>query len=217
MPQKCILCEGNSVLPLEFSNPAEKHQKRNYLQCPVCGLIFVPDCFHLSPEDERARYRLHENTLSNEGYVGMFLQKIDLIKQYCPGIRSVLDYGCGPEPVLAELMKRDGIDCDFYDPYFFPEYPEKKYDLVISTEVFEHFRNGKAEIKKIKSLLAAGGFLAVMTLFHDNAGNFGEWWYKSDPTHICFFCMRTFDWIAEEFGFKVVYANKKNFIIMKAE
>jgi SAM-dependent methyltransferase len=214
MSQKCILCNSNSVLPLEFSRTSEK---RNYLQCPICGLVFVPGSFHLSLEDETARYLLHENTLSNEGYVRMFLEKIALIKQYCPGIHSVLDYGCGPEPVLAKLMERDGFDCDTYDPYFFPGYPEKKYDLVISTEVFEHFRDVRAELKRIKSLLDAGGFLAVTTLFHDTAGNFGEWWYISDPTHICFFGIRTFDWIGKEFGLKILFTDKKNFIIMKAK
>ncbi|KCZ71958.1 methyltransferase family protein [Candidatus Methanoperedens nitroreducens] len=187
------------------------------MRCSVCDLIFVPDRYHLLPGDEIARYRLHDNTLLNEGYVRMFLEKISLIRQYCPGVNSALDYGCGPEPVLAELMKRDGFYCDVYDPYFYPVVPGGSYDLVISTEVFEHLRDIREELYNIRSLLNPGGFLAVMTSFHDTIRDFGGWWYISDPTHICFFSMRTFDWISEQFGFRIIHTDRKNFIILQME
>ncbi|MCX9073921.1 MAG: class I SAM-dependent methyltransferase [Candidatus Methanoperedens sp.] len=209
MSRECILCNSGSVFPLEFQN------NRKYLKCGNCDLIFVPENLHLSVENEAARYRLHENSLSNEGYAGMFLEKISLIGAHCGGVHSVLDYGCGPEPVLALLMKKEGFDCDFYDPIFFPLFPERSFDLVISTEVFEHFRDVRTEIENIRSILAPSGFLAVMTSFHDTIQDFGKWWYRTDPTHICFFSWRTFEWIAYKFGFEIIYRNKKNFIILK--
>lgn len=212
---KCILCNSEAVFTVKFSSQVKTGKNRGFMRCPVCDLIFVPDSFHLLPKDEAGRYRLHNNTLLNEGYVGIFLEKIALFHRYCPGIDSVLDYGCGPEPVLSELLKGDGYDCDIYDPYFFPELPEKSYDLVISTEVFEHFRNIRAELYKIRSLLNPGGFLAVMTSFHDAVVSFEDWWYVSDPTHICFLSARTFDWIAKQFGFKIIYTNRRNFIILQ--
>ena len=210
---QCILCSSSSVLPLEFSKPVA----RRFMRCPVCELIFVPAEYHLSPQDEAARYMLHENTLSNDGYVRMFLEKIALVRQYCPDVKSVLDYGCGPEPVLAQLLRRDGFKCDVYDPYFFPVLPEGSYDLVISSEVFEHLKDIRAELCRTRSLLNPGGFLAVMTSFHDAVLDFGGWWYISDPTHICFFGMRTFEWIAGEFKFRIVYADRKSFVILQAE
>ncbi len=212
MSQKCILCNSGSVFPIEFPKPTG--QARRFMRCPVCELIFVPDEYHLSPQDEAARYRLHENTLSNEGYVRMFLEKIALVHRYCPDARTVLDYGCGPEPVLAQLLRREGCDCNGYDPYFVPVLPESSYDLVISTEVFEHFRDVRAELCRIRSLLNPGGFLAVMTSLHDQIRDFENWWYITDPTHICFFGIRTFEWIEKEFGFKIKYTDGKNFIIL---
>lgn len=212
--QACILCNGIPVIPLISPESPEENR---FLRCPVCDLIFVPRNFHLTPDDEKARYMLHENTLSNEGYVGMFFDKIALIRQHCRGVSSVLDYGCGPEPVLAELMRREGYDCDIYDPYFFTEFPRGPYDLVISTEVFEHMKDISAGLRSIHSLLAPGGYLAVMTSFHDTVADFRGWWYASDPTHICFFGMGTFEWISENFGFNIIYTNGKNFIIMQAE
>ena len=161
-----------------------------------------------------ARYRLHRNTLSNEGYVGMFLEKIAMVHKYCPGVNSVLDYGCGPSPVLAELLKREGFSCDVYDPFFFPAFPEGSYDLVISTEVFEHLREIRAELQRIRKLIKSGGYLAVMTSQHDVVNDFENWWYKNDPTHICFFGVRTFEWLAKEFGFEIIYKDNKNFVIL---
>ncbi len=214
---KCSLCNSELVYPLEFLISRKAQKNRCFVKCPECDLIFVPEKFHLLPQDEAARYRLHDNTLLNKGYVGMFLEKIKVIHQYCPGVRSVLDYGCGPEPVLAQLMKMEGYDCQIFDPYFFPEFPQGRYDLVISTEVFEHFRDIQTELQKIRSLIAPGGFLAVMTSFHDATSDFSEWWYPGDPTHISFFSMRTFDWISKQFGFRIIYTDRKNFIILKAE
>lgn len=175
----------------------------------------MPRQYHLLPEDEASRYRLHHNSLLNEGYVRTFLDKIGLIHQYCMDAKTVLDYGCGPEPVLAELLKRDGFECDLYDPNFFPELPRGSYDLVISTEVFEHLRDIVGEIGKIRALLDQGGYLAIMTSFHDPVKNIENWWYLGDPTHICFFGSRTFEWLAAKFGFNIIYTNKKNFIILK--
>jgi len=145
----------------------------------------------------------------------MFRDKIALIMQYCTDVNSVLDYGCGPEPVLSELLKREGLNCDVFDPHFFPELPEGKFDLVVSTEVFEHFRDIEPELSRIRKSLSPDGFLAVMTAFHDAVESFGKWWYITDPTHICFFSMQTFEWIAEKFGFRIIYTNRKNFVILQ--
>jgi SAM-dependent methyltransferase len=145
----------------------------------------------------------------------MFLEKIRVIHKYCPGVNSVLDYGCGPSPVLAELLKREGFSCDVYDPFFFPSFPEGSYDLVISTEVFEHLREIRAELYRIHKLIKPGGYLAIMTSQHDVVCDFENWWYKNDPTHICFFSTSTYDWLAKEFGFEIIYRDNKNFIILK--
>jgi SAM-dependent methyltransferase len=177
----------------------------------------VPRQYHLLPEDEAARYRLHHNSLLNEGYVRTFIDKIGLIHQYCTDARTVLDYGCGTEPVLAELLKLEGFVCDFYDPNFFPGLPNSSYNLVISTEVFEHLRDIMSEISNMRALLDHAGFLAVMTSFHDPVKNIENWWYLGDPTHICFFGKHTFEWIAEKFGFNIIYSNNKNFIIFQVK
>ncbi|MDL5503118.1 MAG: hypothetical protein QSU88_07870, partial [Candidatus Methanoperedens sp.] len=68
-PKKCPLCNNFTFYLITFTKDCERQGKRIYFHCHKCDLIFVPEQFHLSPPDEEERYLLHNNTLSNEGYV----------------------------------------------------------------------------------------------------------------------------------------------------
>jgi hypothetical protein len=211
----CPLCQSQS----DFLLAADR---REYWLCPTCRLIFVPKQFFISKKEEIKRYLEHENSLDNEGYVTMFQQKIAVVKDHCASVQSVLDYGCGYEPVLKTLFQRKGYRADAYDPNFFPKLaPGAQYDLVISTETFEHLREPQKDLALLATLLPSGGFLAVMTQFYpdsklpSNPESFKSWYYKRDPTHIIFYAPETFYWIAEVFGYKVVYQNERDFTILK--
>jgi hypothetical protein len=197
-------------------------ENREYWLCPQCLAITVPESFHISQEEEVKRYLEHENSLENEGYVQMFQKKTAILQEHFPEIKSALDYGCGYEPVLQVLLEREGIKADKYDPNFFPELRmDKHYDLVISTETFEHFRNPAEEILRIADRVIPGGFLAIMTRFYPirNDGllhdKFADWYYKRDPTHIIFYCTQTFQWLEKYIGFKLVFNNKHDFVVLK--
>ncbi len=64
-------------------------------------------------DEERAEYDLHENSIEDMGYVN-YLDNF-LIKAVDPYINEgqALDFGCGPEPVLAELLKRGVFNKNF--------------------------------------------------------------------------------------------------------
>lgn len=197
-------------------------EDRSYRHCPCCGLIFVPRAFFISREEEVRRYLEHNNSLDNAGYVAMFEKKIALLDTACPRAATVLDYGCGYEPVLKILLERRGYRADVYDENFFPGNPPRPaYDLVISTETFEHFKTPAKEIEKILSLLAPAGHLAVMTRFYPaNADgplreDFERWYYKRDPTHIVFYSAKTFSWMARHFGLGIVYNNGEDFVVLQ--
>ena len=212
---KCPLCQNSA----DFFTTGEN---REYQLCDLCGLIFVPTRFHIPIESERERYREHENSLENEGYVAMFMEKISLIKKYCPQIKTALDFGCGYEPVLKILLEREGLKTEVYDPIFFPDSPQKKsFDLVISTETFEHLKNPIQDIQWAMDHVAASGFLAVMTRFYplENGNpseeNFSKWYYKRDPTHIAFYSSKSFHWIAEKLGFQIIFNNQFDFVLFQ--
>ena len=52
-----------------------------------------------------------------------------------------LDYGCGPGPALAHMLREAGHDVALFDPFFAPDPApfNRTYDFVTCTEVAEHF------------------------------------------------------------------------------
>ncbi|HAK38269.1 MAG TPA: hypothetical protein DCM60_08500 [Nitrospina sp.] len=213
---KCPLCHHPSP------NFHLRADLREYWLCPKCALVFVPPEFFISQEDEVNRYREHENNLDNVGYVKMFQEKINTVKKISPGVNTVLDYGCGYEPVLKTLLSREGYQADGYDSNFFPsEESDKEYDLIISTETFEHFKEPRNELTRLVPRISNEGYLAVMTRFYPVKNNtlcpdtFSKWYYKRDPTHVAFYCPKTFSWIADEFAMNICHNNENDFIIMQ--
>ena len=109
------------------------------------------------------------------------------------------------------------MEVDKYDPYFFPNkiFSDKKYDLITSTEVFEHFSDPGKEMELLTSHLKKDGYLAVMTSFHPGPEEFEDWWYKWDPTHIVFYNQKTFEIIASEYDLDIIYTDQEKYILFK--
>ena len=45
-------------------------------------------------------------------------------------------------------------------------------------------------------MLVKGGLLGVMTAFLIDEKDFGQWYYRKDPTHVAFYKPKTFEVIA---------------------
>jgi len=170
------------------------------------------------PDQEKKEYSFHQNSMENEGYVQMFREFINkAIEPYKSQISTALDFGAGPGPVLAELLRQEGFKTDIYDKHFAPEkiYQNKKYDLITTTEVFEHLKDPVATLKLLKSLLNKDGILAIMTLFHPNdEEGFKKWWYRRDSTHIAFYTPKTFQYLASLVNLQVKMSDKKNTCVL---
>ena len=192
----------------------DKQYDHNYFYCHNCEFIFLDDSKIISAEEEKKNYSFHENSSDNEGYVQMFRDFIDkAIKPHKNQIKTALDFGSGPGPVLAELLKQEGFKTDIYDKHFSPEkvYQGKKYDLITATEVFEHLEDPMITLRLLKSLLNKNGILAIMTLFHNNnVDDFKKWWYRRDATHISFYTPKTFSVIADSLGMFYSLIDNKN-------
>jgi len=206
----CPLCNSNDLLEFDIIS------ENIYLKCEKCHLIFKHPQHHLNKSEELKRYSFHQNNIKDEGYIKFLDQIINPALEYIDVQMTGLDFGCGPDPVLAQLLKNRNISCDFYDPYFFPETDNnRKYDFIFATECFEHFFKPAKEITTISKTLNNNGILAVMTEFYSQKQYFKDWYYIKDPTHVCFYNLDVFDFICTEFGFKKLFTDNKRVVILK--
>ncbi|MCF6244457.1 MAG: class I SAM-dependent methyltransferase [Sulfurovum sp.] len=132
--------------------------------------------------------------------------------------KNGLDFGCGATSLLSSMLEDEGIPCDYYDPIYYPDTLEhnKKYDLIVSTEVFEHLHSPKEVFKSLIERLEEGGYLAIQTQFHTNdIDTFKTWYYHKDPTHIVFFTQKSFQVLATMYGCKIVTDNGKNMLLIQ--
>ena len=163
---------------------------------------------------ERARYEDHNNTHDNEGYVDFLSSFLkEAVKPFVHAGAMALDYGCGPGPVLQTLLRTEGIDTDVYDPFFSPDMPQRRYDVVTCTEAMEHVFQPAEVWHKFSELLKREGHLCIMTKFHSGPESFPAWWYRRDPTHVSFYSPKTFKWIEQNYPLKLVMINGVDVVV----
>ena len=210
MNTTCPLCSNNVDFVL-FDGP----DRRTYHCCDKCSLVFVDKRFLPSREEEEKRYRHHHNGIENPGYSKFLGQAIESAMPFLTKEMHGLDYGCGPDPVLSQLLARRGLDCQNYDPIFYPSRPKGTFDFIFATESFEHFFSPGDELCKIKSLLKPGALLIVMTEKWQSREAFADWYYARDITHVCFFHESSFVFIAEEFKLILMKSDNPRVVIMQ--
>lgn len=175
---------------------------RDYFACPMCEVRFLDPRQLPSRECERAHYLLHENHSDDPRY-RRFLSKLadPLLALLPPGSRG-LDYGCGPGPALATMLREAGHQVAVYDPFFAPDRSvlERTYDFVTCTETAEHFHRPGPEFDRLMGMVRGGGWLAIMTCFQTDDLKFANWHYRKDPTHVVFYREATFRWLAAQSG-----------------
>ena len=121
-----------------------------------------------------------------------------------PPSSSLLDFGSGPGPALAEMIRHAGHQVAIYDPFYAPDRSvlSSEYDAVVATEVVEHFHHPHDGFKQMLASVRAGGWLAIMTNLQDDDSAFANWYYRRDPTHVAFYREETLAFIGKEFGLK---------------
>ncbi|HIP52079.1 MAG TPA: class I SAM-dependent methyltransferase [Campylobacterales bacterium] len=209
----CKICQASTSLI------KDSKKELIYYRCSICGFVFLDDRYIVNEIEEKKKYDQHNNSLENEGYVQMFEDFIDLsIEPYRKHIQRVLEFGSGPEPVLAELLKRRNLEVDIYDLYYSPKkvYENKSYDLITSTEVFEHLSKPLEVLELLVEHTNKNGYIALMTKFPPKDDKeFLAWWYRRDPTHISFFTPESFEVMAEKVGLRVLKTINKNIVVFQ--
>lgn len=176
-----------------------------FWRCPHCGFVYRAPSQHLTGKAARARYQRHTNSLEDEGYRSFLEQflRMALLPRLAAGA-SILDFGSGPQPVLAWLCTQKGYQTMVYDPLFAPArgWRSRHFDAIVLHEVIEHLPHPRTTISSLLPQLAPHGFIAIRTrLQPEQPADFERWWYKEDPTHISLFTLASLEFLAQSCGF----------------
>jgi len=195
----------------------DKEMQYTYIHCPVCDLIYADTPYIPTPIRERQRYLEHDNTMDNDGYVKMLRGFLESAVLPFASSGSVLEFGCGPGPVLAQLLQQQGFEVDLYDPYFYcnQDWRNKEYDIITATEVFEHLSNPHKNLRQLCNVLKPDAILALMTHFHPGHKTFCQWWYRRDPTHISFYSKSSLCWIERNFPLSMIFSDDIKTVTLK--
>jgi len=189
-----------------------------YYHCHDCEYIFKsPECYQ-DFSVQKERYTLHENDEADTGYQAYFQRFLNFVLPLVGQSKAALDFGCGASSLLSKMLEKEGISCDYYDPIYHPDTlnDNKKYEFIVSTEVFEHLHQPKEVFEGLVERLEVGGYLALQTQFHPNEVEaFKKWYYHQDSTHIVFFTAQTFKVLCKKYGVEFMSDNGKNMVLMR--
>ena len=162
---------------------------------------------------------LHENSISNKGYI-TYLNKIikNTVNPFLNQGSRILDFGCGSEQTWADLLIDEGYTVTSFDPYFDSgkEWMSQNFDAITAIEVFEHLSSPSLELNTLTKCLSPGGYLIIRSMLHNNSWiDFSNWWYKDDPTHISFYSKDTINYICKEWKYELVQIKDQCEIVLK--
>ena len=201
MANHCQLC-GSTHTGAYFSN-----KDASYYSCSQCDLIFTLKSYHLSDADEKSRYDAHQNNPEDQGYRKFLSQVFDPVIDYINPDAKGLDFGCGPGPTLSVMFEEQGYVVDLFDKFYANDQSifNNQYDFITATEVVEHLAKPGNELNRLYSMLNKNGVLAIMTKMINEKTDFKSWYYKDDPTHICFFSKNTMQYLARMWAAKLKF------------
>lgn len=199
MEAACPLCQHPN------SSLFHRDRRRSYWQCQNCQLVFVDPDQRLTPDREKAEYDLHQNDSTDPAYRQFLLRlSLPMINKLSPGATG-LDYGCGPGPTLSVMFEEAGFAVNLYDSFYYPNQSvlQQQYHFISATEVAEHLYEPGKVLSQLWQQLLPGGTLGLMTKLMRNREAFSRWHYINDPTHVCFFCQQSLNWLAEHLQAKL--------------
>lgn len=188
------------------------------MRCEICSLVFVPEGFHLDREAEKAVYDQHENSPDDPRYREFLSRLFDpLVERLTPGSNG-LDFGAGPGPTLSVMLDEAGFAMSIYDPFYAPNEKvfDSTYKFITATEVVEHLHHPGRELDRLWNLLKPGGWLGIMTKRVRDQKAFSTWHYKNDPTHVCFYALETFEWLARLWNAELLVAGDDVVLLQKS-
>ena len=95
----CALCGSETQKFTEI-------QERTYHQCTNCSGISLDPSFYLSNTQEKERYEIHNNDVTDPGYQNFVSPIVNAISKNCTPQHKGLDFGSGTGPVITTMLRK---------------------------------------------------------------------------------------------------------------
>ncbi len=193
-------------------------KKRAFYACSQCGLVFANPKSHLMPNLERQRYGRAQRSSKQKQLSQFVLPLLQQISQQQTGRLTGLNFGRVLDEKSQHTIYEAGHVVNQYDPFFAADQSvlTQRYDFVCCYRVFEHFRHPNREWKLLNQLIKPNGWLAVSTPLMTDKALFSKWHYKNNPTHVSFYQQATFEYLASNSDFELLFASKDLVLMQKS-
>ena len=208
--RRCPLCHNTQT------SLFHRNKKRDMYTCHHCQLVFSDAASHLPPSVEKQRYQ--ESGEGKQPALTQFLTSlISQCEQNSDQPLSGLNFGRVLDPSSLLGIGNSQHKISQYDPFFAPDHQVLKhhYDYICCFKVFEHFRFPFKEWSLLGSMLKPGGWLAIKTKLLTDPSTFDKWHHKNNLTHVSFYQHATFEYLAEQAGFKLLFAPNDLILVQK--
>ena len=191
---------------------------QTYWRCTGCEARFLDPPQRPAREAEHAAYRTHENDPDDPGYRRFLAKLVRPLQERLAPASQGLDFGCGPGPALAAMLRESGHEVALYDPLFEPDRAvlARRYDFIACSETVEHFHDPAGQFERFDALLRPGGWLGMTTCFQTDDTQFADWHYRRDPTHVVFYRAATFRVVARQRGWRCEIPQKDVVLMRRA-
>jgi len=211
----CLVCASPGVRRRTITSKANPSLVKDVNVCPSCGYVAIDELPIVRYRDAKSMTQLPGggNRIGTPDRPGrefhMGKMAVDILGN--EGL-DVMVYGAGRsldnhhlaaldrvnEVAIGDIMKvRD--DAPFHDANL-PA--TRTFDVVIASEVVEHFRNPRADFARLFEFVAPNGLLVCGTSIKDGKGLSGQR-YVFYPDHTSYYTPRALQLIAREHGFRI--------------
>ncbi len=210
---------------------ANTYERFRLVECTGCGVLAL----HPQPDDaqlERA-YSTSYYGLSRRKFVAPIAAAVSLfqnsrarrVAKAVPPGGSILDVGCGNGGFLLEMKRRgfnvQGTEWTAASASRIPtnagvqvhagdlldlDLPQETFDAITLWHVFEHLRQPREALERIRALLKPTGrlFMSMPNAESTQAWRFGMQWFHHDPPrHLFAFGPHSATLLLEDAGFRV--------------
>ncbi|GIU42928.1 methyltransferase domain-containing protein [Shewanella colwelliana] len=207
--RRCPLCSNDNCVPFY------QDRKRAIYRCKACELLFADANSHLPPAAELNKYQTAAN--KHKALQQFVMSLLEQCAQQTTQPLLGLNFGRTLETSVVNTISQRGHQLYQYDPFFAPDHSllKQQYDFIACYKVFEHFRFPNKEWNLLCSILKPGGWIAINTQLLVQLNGFAKWHHKNNLTHVSFYQQATFQFLAQQADFKLLFASNDLILVQK--